>query len=480
MNPCSTPGPALSRGGAGSRAGREEARLTMPAPPGSAARPRYVPPHPPRGTGPVPVWRGFFGERARTSVYGWSVRAFTDRHIRRNVMSYTVHVPLDPASVQRVLLDNAANYAKPDLVKKLLAPVIGRGLLTADAALWRTQRRIVAASFAPGAVDALVPAFAQAAAAAMARWQPGVRDMAAESTAATMRVIADTLFAGDRRLKTAEGMAHIAAALDAMSDARLPALLGLPVLPLTPRLRAGRRGQAYLRRTLEEVVRSRGEGGEDFLGRLIAALRRDFPAAEAAELAADNAATFYLAGHETTANALTWSLFLLAEQSALQEEAAAEARAALAGAPAETVGSLPLLRRILDEALRLYPPVPRFDRQAIAEDELAGHRVARGDFVSIWPWLLQRHQALWDDPDAFDPARWEGDGPVRHRFQYIPFGAGPRVCVGARFATVEALVLLAHWLAAWRFAPIAGRQVRASGIVTLRPAGGLPLRLARR
>ena len=103
-----------------------------------------------------------------------------------------------------------------------------------------------------------------------------------------------------------------------------------------------------------------------------------------------------------------------------------------------------------------------------------------GDIVSIWPWLLHRHKALWDDPDLFDPERFADGGPSRHRFQYIPFGGGPRLCVGARFATAEALTILAYWLADWRFAPVPGREVRAHGMVTLRPAGGLPLILSRR
>ena len=125
--------------------------------------------------------------------------------------------------------------------------------------------------------------------------------------------------------------------------------------------------------------------------------------------------------------------------------------------------------------------MPRFDREAVGDDRLAGHEVKAGDIVSIWPWLLHRHQLLWDEPDVFDPDRWlEANRAGRHRFQYIPFGGGPRVCVGARFATVEALTVLACWLAEWRFAPVPGRAVMPSGMVTLRPKGGLPLRLERR
>ena len=412
---------------------------------------RFVPPHPPRGAGPVPVWRGFIGERARTAVYGWSEAAFTLSHMRRNVLGYPVHIPLDPDSIQRVLLDNAANYVKPRLVRKLLAPTVGRGLLSSDGALWREQRRIVAASFTPPAVDALVPAFARAAEAAATEWRDGEAvDMAASSTATTMRVISDTLFAGDPRLTSKEAMNHISAALDGVSEARLQVLLGVPLMPWSPKGWRAHRGQIFLRRTLSALVRERlGRGGDDFLSELIVALQQRFEPAEAEALAVDNAATFYLAGHETTANALTWTLFLLAEQPDLQDDAAAESRAALAAGEADSPlpERLPLLRRILEESMRIYPPVPRFDREAVAADRLGDAEVNPGDLVSIWPWLLHRHKKLWDDPDSFDPDRWLPERRSgRHRFQYIPFGGGPRLCVGARFATAEALTILAHWL----------------------------------
>ena len=438
---------------------------------------RFVPPFPPRGPGPVAAWRGFVGERARNTVYGWSQQAFETRHMKRKILRFDVQIPLDPDAIQRVLLDNAANYVKPDVVKTLTGPTIGRGLLTSDGALWREQRRIVAASFAPAAVDALAAVFASAAAARSDRWRPGVIDMAAEATATTMTIIADALFSGDERLKTNEAMEHIAASLSAASDSRIAVILGLPLIGWTARMRAGLRGTKFLRETLGALVRERiDRERDDFLGGLVAALRERFPGEEAAELALDNAATFYLAGHETTANAVAWTLFLLSEQPELQDRVAAEARAGHPGADEP-----PLLRRVIDETLRLYPPAPRFDREALAADRLGDHDIARGDIVSIWPWLIHRHRSLWDDPDAFEADRFLPDAKAaHHRFQYIPFGAGPRVCVGARFAIAEALTLLSHWLAAWRFAPLPGRAVRPAGTVTLRPEGGLPLRLERR
>lgn len=433
----------------------------------------------------MPVWRGFFGERARTAVYGWSEAAFQLPYMRRKVLGYTVHIPLDPDLVQHVLLDNAAAYAKPDIVKGLLAPIIGRGLLTSDDKLWRDQRRIVAASFTPPAVDALVPVFAGAAERTMQAWSNGkLVDLASQATATTMRVIANALFGGEPRLTSKESMAHIAAALDAFSEARIQAILGLPVIPLSAKARAGRRGQIFLRQTLSDVVRNRRDGGsDDFLSKVIRSLGDRFDPAEAHALAVDNAATFYLAGHETTANAITWTLFLLSEQAELQERAGEEAREALAPNDRDPLlaDRLPLLRQILEESMRLYPPVPRFDRQAVAPDRLGSEKVAPGDIVSIWPWLIHRHKALWEDPDAFNHERFATSAKNgRHRFQYLPFGGGPRLCVGARFATVEALTILAHWLRQWSFRPVPRRRVRMSGMVTLRPAGGLPLILEQR
>ena len=439
----------------------------------------FIPPHPPRTAEAVPIWRGFFGERARNSVYGWSQKAFEIDHIRRQVFRFTVHIPLDPDSVQRVLQSNAANYAKPDIVKKLIAPMIGRGLLSSDGELWRKQRRIVAASFTPGAVETVAPIFGAVADSHAEQWTDGdTGDMAAEATATTMTIIADTLFSGDARLKTPEAMRNIAASLKAGGEVRLTAILGLPPLPWNKTMREGQRAQKALRRTLADVVRDRfPDGGDDFLGQLIRDLIDQFGREEALPLAVDNAATFYLAGHETTANAVTWTLYTLSAQPELQEQVAEEVRAALADDDAATLADrVPLLRRVLDETLRLYPPVPRFDRQAIGEDELSGTTVEPGDIISIWPWVLHRHRALWADPDVFDADRFLPEAKAKqHRFQYIPFGAGPRICVGTRFSIVEALTILAHWLAAWRFAPASGHTVRPVGTVTLKPENGLPL-----
>jgi cytochrome P450 len=307
-----------------------------------------------------------------------------------------------------------------------------------------------------------------------------------DATRTTLLIIAESLFSADPRLTSADARRNIVAALDGISEPRLQALLGLPMVPLSAKARAGARGQRYLRATLSELVDERMQGrtpGDDFLGRLISELSERFPPEQARALAVDNAATFYLAGHETTANALAWTLYLLSEQGEMQDALAEEAALALGSAEWDqqpVPASLPLLHAVLQESLRLYPPAPRFDRQAIGPDRLPnGEEVGRGDILSVWPWLLHRSRRLWDNPDSFDPERFAPGKPKPDRYAYLPFGAGPRICVGAQFATTEALIVLANWLRGWRFRST-GRTVEVGGMITMRPREGLPLRIERR
>jgi cytochrome P450 len=420
------------------------------------------------------------GERLKNSVYGWPEPAFDMRHRARRVLGFTVHILADPGDVQRVLLDNKANYLRPGIARRILSPLIGNGLLSSEGEDWKAQRKIVAPSFAPGAVARMAEAIDKVGRAQVAAWPASASriDMAKAGTEATMAIIADTLFSGDSRLTTPAAGRHIDDLIVAGGQARFTTMLGVSDWDPTPTMRRARVSRAFLRDTLTRLVRERGPGGggDDFFGGLIRALHAQFPAAEAEALAVDNAITFYVAGHETTANALAWTIYCLAGQPELQEEARAEAVAALDGDIATLADRTPLLRAMLDEAMRLYPPAPRFDREAQASDTLGDAKVQKGDLISLWPWLLHRHRALWRDPDRFDYTRFLPDAKAKlHKFQYIPFGGGPRVCVGARFAVVEALIMLSHWLGARRFSLPPGFRPVPVGSVTLRPRGGMPL-----
>lgn len=438
----------------------------------------FVPVQPPRTTDWMPSWRGLFGERLRNTVYGWPEPAFDELYRKRRVLGYTVHIVTDPDMVGRVLLDNKENYLRPRIAQRILSPLIGNGLLSSEGEDWRKQRRIVAPTFAPGAVANMAGTIADVAKRQVAGWLRGAirTDMARAATDATMQIIADTLFSSDPRLTTRTAGEHIDHLVMASGQARISTILGLQNFDPSRVMTRARRGRIYLRNTLTALVRERGPSGgaDDFFGGLIRALYAQFPPAEAEALAVDNAITFYVAGHETTANALAWTIYLLAAQPALQEEARAEAISALDGDITTLADRLPLLRQILDEAMRLYPPAPRFDREAQAADRLRDAAIAPGDLVSLWPWVIHRHRKLWSNPDAFDHTRFTPDAKAKlHRFQYLPFGGGPRVCVGARFAVTEALIILAHWLAARRFSLPADFTPYPMGTVTLRPKGGM-------
>ena len=446
-----------------------------------ATSPLFEPIQPRRTRDWVPVWRGFFGERLRNTVYGWPEPAFDVPIRTRKVLGFTVHIVSEPGAVERVLLGNKANYERPGIARRILSPLIGNGLLTAEGEDWRQQRRIVAPTFAPGAVAAMTPLMDAAAQREVAAWpQRDTRlDLAQAATRTTTAIIADALFGSDSRLVDPAAARHIETMLSAAGQARFMTMLGLQELDPSPAMRRARVSRTWLRTTLAALVHERGPqgGADDFFGGLIRALHSQFPPEQAAELAVDNAITFYVAGHETTANALAWTIYCLAAQPALQEEARAEAIAALALPSADRPAAMPLLHQILEESMRLYPPAPRFDREALGEDVLAGTTIAKGHLISIWPWVIHRHRKLWSDPDRFDHTRFAPEAKAKlHRFQYLPFGGGPRVCVGARFATVEALLILARWLEARRFSVPAGWRPDPHGSVTLRPRGGMILR----
>jgi cytochrome P450 len=421
-----------------------------------------------------------FGERVRNSLYGIPQPAFDVPYKRRRLMGMPMYIINDPDMIGRVFLDNKANYERPSIGRRVLRPVVGNSLLNAEGEDWKLQRRIVAPTFAPHAVEGMTAIMANSTLRQMETWPTGKTriDMAAMATKTTMAIIADALFSGDPRLAGGTAARHIDNLVAVAGQARPLTLLGLMEWDPAPSMVRARRSRRYLRQTLDQMVLERGPsgGGDDFFGGLIRSLHQQMPAIEARKLAVDNAITFYIAGHETTANALTWAVYLLAGQPDLQAQARAEAQAAMTGDLATVADRLPLLRRILDETMRLYPPAIFVTREAMADDQLGDIAVRKGDLLVFYPWIIHRHRALWTNPDQFDPGRFSAENKAKmHRFQYIPFGAGPRICVGARFAVTEALIVLACWLSQKRFAIPAGFNPDPAGSITLRARGGMPL-----
>ncbi len=449
-----------------------------------AAAPRFRPAAPEQTDHWPSLLDMFLGETARNPLVGWPKETFDVLNRRRRILHLTYHGISDPEGIKRVFLDNAANYPKPGLVRKMVAPAIGEGLFSAEGQGWRDQRRLMAPDFTPAALSSFTPIFAQAAERTADRWASGDTDridVAAEATRTTFEIIDQALFSGQAGLSFDEASPHLDAVIAATGEYRLGILFGMAFLDQSRVQRHGAAGRRFLLGRMEGFIAQRRADPappHDFMGRLLDAFAERHDPKTAARLALDNAMTFFVAGHETTANGLAWALYLLSRDRQAQAWAREEAQEAWdgSGTPEEILARLPYLKMVWEETLRLYPPVPRMDRQALADDELCGQRVRKGDMVSVWPWVVHRHRKLWREPELFNPENFDPEAKAgHHRFQYIPFGAGPRICIGMAFAQAEGLLVLSHWLARFRFRPVVGHTVTPYAHATLKPLGGLPM-----
>lgn len=388
------------------------------------------------------------------------------------------------AGARRVLVDNQRGYSKATVQYGALSMVTGVGLLTADGDAWRTRRRLDQPAFHHGSLDAVAQQSVAAAERLRSRWPAGggVVDVDAAALQATLEVVGRTLFGADL---AADGERLVRAVLQALEVVVARARTPVPV----PR-RLPTRGNRRLRRatgTLDDacasVVRRRrtaGVANEDT--DLLALLLR---AADAGDLddeqVRDELVTMVIAGHETVASSLTWTLHLLAQHRAAQQRLHTELDAVLAGGRAPSwsdLGELTWTRAVVDESLRLYPPAWVLTRRAVASDVVDGVSVPAGTMVIVSPWLLHRRADVFPDPGAFRPERFGPDADhAPPRGAYVPFGAGSRLCIGRDFALVESVLVLATLLRDHAVEPVAGHRVRVDALVTLRPRGGLPLRL---
>ena len=443
---------------------------------------------PPRPAPHTPALQLLF--RARSNwLESFGEDAFVEPILERRLLWRRNLVVSDPAGIKHVLLDNAANYSKTAIARRLLEPGLGKGLITMEGDPWRRHRRIMAPAFDHQSVVAAVPAMAEAAAEVSARWDalpPGtVIDMAAEMRRATLRIIARTMFSTD-----SSGIETLVSSSVERYQARLrPSLLDLVGLPdWFPRLKQtwiARVVFADLAAALDRIIAAREAAPDaerpDLLTRLVTA-RDEGGTLTPAEIRAQ-VMTIFMAGHETTALALTWTWYLLAQHPAAQARLEAELASVLGGRPPrhDDLAQLAYTRMAIDESLRLYPPAHTMSRQALGPDEICGHRVRKGTILFIVPWLLHRHRRLWDDPDRFIPERFAPErAEARRRFAYLPFGAGPRICIGAAFALTEATVMLAALAQRFRPRLVPGQIIEPCGLITLRPRHGLMMILERR
>jgi cytochrome P450 len=395
------------------------------------------------------------------------------------------HMLADPGGLKRVLLDNLKNYPKSEIMRRMLRPAIGESLFNADGAEWKWQRQAVAPIFTHRNVVALAPAMSATAERACERLAAcmGRAELVSEMLTATFDVICDVALSGREHFDSQTFGDAITRYFQTAGRASLLDFLGFP--DWFPRPGEWLAGQSV--RTMHQMVaqaiearRGRATGlADDLLDRMLAAEDPETGRRMTPEDLVHNMQFFIVAGHETTALAISWALYLLANISEHQDRARAEATAQLNGrvADADDLKAMPFIEQILEEAMRLYPPVGLLARTVLEEDELSGRIMRPNDTIFLPIWALHRHEMWWETPNAFDPDRFSPSiSAGRDKYQYLPFGAGPRVCVGANFAMMQAQIILATLVQRFRFTPSLPTP-RPIMTMTVRPEPGIFLSL---
>jgi unspecific monooxygenase len=439
------------------------------------ARKRLVPPAPPRAPDDSSALRRMT-LISRSPIASWSQRAYEEEIVRGRFFGRSSFILNTPDAIRHVLVDNYENYTRTPAAFRVLRPMLGEGLLIAEGRAWRHQRRTLAPAFTPRAITTLVPhmiAVADETIGKLRAASHGPVDLRETMQRMTLEIAGRTMFSFgmDRHGGTLRDFV-----MDYGERLARPRFLDL-LLPLSwpspqdfVRARFRKRWTAFVA-TLMAERRAAGKKSDapprDLFDLLVAARDPETGQAFTDTQLGDEIATMILAGHETTATALFWALYLLSLDPETQEALAVEAKAVAASGSLE-IERLEFTRAVIEETMRLYPPAFLIARAAAGPDTIAGMPVKKHDVVMIAPWLLHRHEKLWHDPEAFEPSRFMTGTPP-DRFAYLPFGVGARVCIGAHFAMVEATLALAKLIGAFRVSLADRQPVMPVGVVTTQP-----------
>jgi len=433
-------------------------------------------------------WHRRMAALGSNALAAWPREAYEAEVLHQRFLGRKLLLLNAPEAIRHVLVENAGNYRRSRATIRILRPLVGEGLFLSDGEAWRFQRQIIAPALAPRVVPLLLSHVASATEESLARLAAA---SAPVDLLATMQILA--LEIAGRSMFSLEMQQHGPAMRGLIR--RFGERLGRPhlfdiVLPVAiPNLRdlARRRFRAEWLRLMDAIIATRPDAPDPDAPRDLFDLLRTARHPEtgqgfsAGELR-DQVATMIVAGHETTALALFWSLYLLASAPDVQDRLAEEVRG-LALTPTAGSAALPRLvyaRAVVSEALRLYPPAFVMVRQCVVADRWQETAIPPGTLVMIAPWILHRHRKFWRDPESFDPSRFLGDGPPVPRLAYLPFGAGPRVCVGAHFAMAEATLVLAMIVQRFQVARADVGPVMPVAVVTTQPDRPAPFRLSPR
>jgi cytochrome P450 len=428
----------------------------------------------------------------------WGEPSFQKEWIKVKLFSERTLIANHPGLIRHVLVDNARNYEMAVIRQLVLRPILRDGLLTAEGEVWKRTRKAIAPVFTPRHARGFAIQMLEQSRAFTERYEIAadnreVRDIAVDMTELTYDILAATLFSGEVAGNEAEFADDIERLLSTMGRIDPMDLIKAP--PWVPRLRRilGKSVLAKFRGIVEQTMANRQQlmrsdpqsVPQDFLTLLMRLHGSDGLTLGEIE---DNIITFVGAGHETTARALGWTLYCLANSPSDRQKVEAEVDEVLAREPdpVKWLEAMPWTRAAFEEAMRLYPPAPSINRAAIAEDEWHDGKgetvtIEAGTTVLVMPWTLHRHTKLWDQPNAYIPSRFLPENRDKiDRFQYLPFGAGPRICIGATFALQEAVIALGVLLSRYRFDCTDETKPWPVQKLTTQPEGGLPMRISRR
>ncbi|HJL19694.1 MAG TPA: cytochrome P450 [Sandaracinaceae bacterium LLY-WYZ-13_1] len=461
-------------------------RLTVEQRRGRDAAGRPIPPGP-EADPLLGHYRGMVTDRLRYLLEAF--RAHGDV-VRMHFLGLPATLLAHPKHVEHVLQRHHRLYTKQTRGYDRLREFLGHGLLTSEGTFWRRQRRIAQPAFHRKRIAGFGATMVRAAEDLCARLETVADtgedlDVAREMMEVTLRIAGETLLSTD----PSDRAQSVGRALDVVlheAHLRINRPLRAPDWVPTARNRRYRSAAAALNGVVREIIERRRRGTErpdDLLQMLVEARDEETGEAMSDAQLRDEVMTLFLAGHETTANMMTWTLTMLSRAPEHARRVHAEARDVLGDRPAtvEDLDRLEHTARVLSESLRLYPPAWIVGRSPREDDEIDGYRIEAGSLVITSPWVTHRHPAFWRDPEGFDPDRWRPERAASmHRTQYFPFGAGPRMCIGAGFARMEGALLLATLARRFRFDLVPGHPVVPEPLVTLRPKHGVRMTVHRR
>jgi cytochrome P450 len=424
-------------------------------------------------------------------VAAWPISFYRREFIVENILGQRLFIVNCPEGVQHVFVTNSRNYRKSPSNSATLTPLLGSGLFVSEGELWNRQRKVMSPAVGHSRMPDYARIVIEAGREALEAWTalgpaPFDVDVNDPFTLLTAEVISQimfgyklgpkgwTLYEAFKDYQATAGRVHVAE------------LVGLPDWLPRPGKRGGRKAVEKFDSVLLDIIkvgRSRGVEAPDDLLNMLLSFRDEQGQPMTPDLVRDEVASIFLAGHETTAITLSWAFYLLHRHPAVEARVHEEVDRVF-GDREPVYGDMENLvycRAVIDETLRLFPPVHVFSRQALEDDEVCGHKVPKGSFVTVASWVLHRHKLWWQDPQEFHPERFLPENADKiDRFAYIPFGTGPRVCLGKHLGLLEATMLFAMTARRFRLRLKPGASVEPLGRMTLRPRWGMPMIIERR